>query len=203
MRYPKLREIKEALRSLFSRAYTSKFPYKAHVPFERFRGKPAFYEKDCTGCAACVQVCPTGALSFQDKMAGDKAKRVLTIRWDICISCGQCQANCLTSKGIMLTNEFDLATTENRLDLKQEIEKEMVLCEACGDMIVPLEQYKWVGSRLGPLVFSNSSLMLLYFRSLGLSIREKLFSKKESDFNRSDRIRILCPRCRREAVLKS
>ena len=40
MKYPKIRELKEAVISLFTPAYTSKFPAEPHIPFENFRGKP-------------------------------------------------------------------------------------------------------------------------------------------------------------------
>ena len=39
MRYPKLRELREAIKSLFSRPYTIKYPAEPSVPPERFRGK--------------------------------------------------------------------------------------------------------------------------------------------------------------------
>ncbi|MFH0763175.1 MAG: 4Fe-4S binding protein, partial [Candidatus Omnitrophota bacterium] len=66
MRYPKLRELKEAITALIKGPYTARFPYEEHKPFKRFRGKPYFYEEDCIGCSACVQVCPSGALEFED-----------------------------------------------------------------------------------------------------------------------------------------
>jgi formate hydrogenlyase subunit 6/NADH:ubiquinone oxidoreductase subunit I len=40
MKYPKIREIKEAVVSLVTAAYTSKFPKEAHIPYDNFRGKP-------------------------------------------------------------------------------------------------------------------------------------------------------------------
>lgn len=204
MRYPKLRELKEAIKSLFSPAYTSDFPRKPHTPYERFRGRPYFHEEDCTGCAACAQVCPAKAIEVSDEIKGGIAKRKLTVHWDICIFCGQCEANCLTLKGIMLSREFDLATTEKREDLKQAIEKECVICESCGEPIVPYDQYMWVAKKIGPLAFTNASLLLFYLRSIGLSLKEKIITgHKTSVFNRSTRIKILCPRCRREAVIKS
>jgi len=199
VRYPKLRELREAIRALFKGPYTSNFPAQPHKPFERFRGRPYFYEGECTGCAACAQVCPTGAIQFKDT----KAKRTFVIQWDVCIFCGQCQANCLTAKGIVLSQEFDLATTEKREALRQTIEKELVLCECCQDPVAPYDQYAWVSEKLGPLCFSNASLLLFYLRRLGLAVRDKFHSKAESDLLRSDRIKVLCPRCRREAVLKS
>ncbi|MCM8789874.1 MAG: 4Fe-4S binding protein [Candidatus Omnitrophica bacterium] len=204
MKYPKLRELKEAIRALIKGAYTSKFPYKPHEPFEKFRGRPKFYEKDCVGCTACVQVCPARAISYEDKISDDhKAKRVFTIYWDLCIFCGQCEANCLTGKGIMLSREFDLATTGKRNELRQTIEKELVTCECCGEPIVPYDQYVWLVDRLGPLVFSNSSSLLFYMRRLGLSLKEQVPLQKKEEPTRSDRLKIICPRCRRQAVLKS
>jgi len=204
MRQPKIRELKEAIKSLFSPAYTSDFPRRPHIPYERFRGRPYFHEEDCTGCTACAQVCPAKAIEINDEIEGPLAKRKLTVHWDICIFCGQCQANCLTGKGIMLSQEFDLATTEKREDLKQTIEKEFVLCECCAEPIVPYDQYVWVAKKLGPLSFTNASLLLFYLRSIGLALKEKIHpGSKPAVINRSTRIKILCPRCRREAVIKS
>ena len=198
---------------MFSKPYTSRFPYKAHEPYERFRGRPYFYEEDCTGCAACAQVCPTGAIEFSDQVKGGIAKRTLTIHWDICIFCGLCQANCLTGKGIMLSREFDLATTENREALRQAIEKELVLCECCSEPVAPYDQFVWVAARLGPLCFSNSSLLLFYLKTLNLSFAADSHAASvgtahcavptTDEPQRADRIKIICPSCRRQAVLKS
>ena len=203
MRRPKLREFKEAIRSLFSHAYTNDFPRKPHKPFERFRGRPYFHEEDCTGCTACAQVCPPRAIDFEDKVKNNKGKRKLTINWDICIFCGQCEANCLTGKGIILSKEFEFATCGKREELKQEIEKELILCECCSEVVAPFDQYKWAAKRLGALCFTNSSLMLFYLRALDLGLNEKLAPKDEENFVRMDRIKVLCPRCRRQAVIKS
>lgn len=203
MRYPKLRELKEAVKALIKGPYTSRFPYEPHKPYERFRGTPYFHEEDCVGCTACVQVCPAGAIDFEDRSEDNKTKRVLTVHWDMCIFCGQCEANCLTEKGIILSQEFDLATTEKRQDLKQSIEKEFIACECCAEPIVPYDQYVWVANRLGPLCFSNSSLLLFYLKALGAALEEKFSPKKGKELIRPDRIKILCPRCRREAVSKS
>jgi len=204
MRRPKLRELKEAVRALFSPAYTNDYPRKPHKPFERFRGRPYFHEEECTGCAACAQVCPARAIEINDEIKGSIAKRKLTVHWDICIFCGQCEANCLTSKGITLSQEFDFATTEKREDLKQAIEKEFVICECCGEPIVPHDQYVWVAKKIGLLSFTNASLLLFYLRSIGLALKERVSpGSKSAVINRSTRLKVLCPRCRREAVIKS
>jgi formate hydrogenlyase subunit 6/NADH:ubiquinone oxidoreductase subunit I len=199
MRLPCLlqpRILKEAIRALLKGPYTTDFPFKPHKPFERFRGKPEFHESDCIGCGACSQVCPAGAIEMKD--IGNK--RILTIHWDLCIFCGNCQANCLTEKGIILSKEFDLAVTEKREQLKQEISKDLVFCECCGEKIAPYEQIIWVAKRLGPLVFANTSLLAVY---LNPEYPLKEVPERKEEFLRSDRIKLLCPRCRREVVLKS
>ena len=204
MRYPKLRELKEAIKALVKGPYTSKYPKCPHKPYDRFRGKPKYDADNCIGCTACYQVCPAGAIEFEDKIENKKARRFFTLHWDICICCGQCQANCPTEKGIVLSNEFELATTESRQELKQTIEKELLLCECCGEVIAPRDQISWVAERIGPLVFANASLMLYYLRNIGLSIDEKNIRKNEGgEPSRPERIKVLCPRCRREAVIKS
>ncbi|MFH0790050.1 MAG: 4Fe-4S binding protein [Candidatus Omnitrophota bacterium] len=206
MKYPKLRELKQAVKALFKGPYTTRFPYEPHKPYEKFRGRPYFYEKDCVGCASCVQVCPAGAIEVKDIIREDgKAYRKFTVHWDVCIFCGQCQANCITTKGIILSREFDFAVTEKREQLKQEIEKELVVCSCCGEVIVPYDQYLWVAEKLGPLCFSNASLIVFYFNNLNPALKEdkQYLPKQETEFLRSDRIKILCPRCRRQAVLKS
>ena len=156
------------------------------------------------GCTACAQVCPAKAIDVDDEIKGGRALRKLTVHWDICICCGQCEANCPALKGITLSREFDLATTGKREDLQQTIEKEFVICESCGEPVVPYDQYAWVAKRLGPLTFTNASLLLFYLRTVGLALKERFIAgNKQAAVNRSTRIKILCPRCRREAVLKS
>ena len=197
------RILKEAIRAAITGPYTSKFPFKPHVPFDSFRGKPEYSEKDCMGCSACAQVCPSGAITFKDEVNDGKATRKFVLRHDICIYCGQCQANCPTEKGVVMTQEFNFAVLENRRQLVSTVDKELVLCECCQEIIAPKDQITWVAKKLGPLTFSNASLMLFYLKELTLSKSEKLPSLKEHSLYRADRIRVLCPKCRREAILKS
>lgn len=199
MRYPKLRELKEAIKALIKGPYTSDFPYKEHRPYERFRGRPQYHKDDCMGCGACFQVCPAGAIKMRD----EQGRRILSVHWDLCIFCGNCQANCPTEKGIMLSNEFDLATTAARETLYQEIEKEFLRCDCCSEWIAPIDQIRWVAKKLGPLCFSNASLMLFYLQRLDLAGKEVFQSQDKKELLRFDRIKVLCPRCRRQAVLKS
>lgn len=198
MKYPKLRELREAIRAIVKGPYTSRFPYEPHQPFETFRGRPKFYEDDCVGCTACAQVCPARAIEWQDDLK--TKKRVLTIRWDLCIFCGQCEANCLSVKGIRLSRDFDLATSR-RKELSQTIEKTLVFCECCGEVIAPHDQLIWVADKIKSLLFSNTTLMLYYLANKGFSDQE--ISRILEPALRSDRMLILCPKCRRKAIYKS
>jgi len=103
MKYPKLREVKEALISLFSRSYTTKYPYKPHVPFAGFRGKPVVNEDGCVGCETCANVCPSVAITFVDK-PGEK-KRYIYRDYGKCIFCGKCEEHCITGEGVKLSDE--------------------------------------------------------------------------------------------------
>ena len=47
--------------------------------------------KNCTGCFACMNICPAGAISV---LLDDSFKTVPQIDKDKCISCGLCQKIC-------------------------------------------------------------------------------------------------------------
>lgn len=198
------RILKQALKALFTGPYTSKFPYQPHVPPDGFRGKPQFSEDDCVGCGACSQVCPPGAITFEDVLYKGKNVRRFIVRWDLCIFCGQCELNCLSEKGIQLTKEFDFSSPE-RDSLKQEITKDLVACEGCGCIIAPSDQILWVAKKLGPLAFSNTSIVVfnLKDKNLVVDIENTPSSKETESLERSDRLKVLCPKCRRKVVLAS
>ncbi|WP_326909944.1 2Fe-2S iron-sulfur cluster-binding protein [Sedimentibacter sp. MB31-C6] len=71
--------------------------------------------KDCIGCAACVEVCPTDAISIDDK----NGKRTIWNRTFNLVSCSIC--------GKYFTTYEALKYTDDKLN----IEKENQICNSC------------------------------------------------------------------------
>ena len=172
MKYPKARELGEAIKALIKGPYTSRFPYEPCVPHPNFRGLPKFDPSRCVGCLACELVCPPEAIAHRDVIEetpdGRKhGKRILIHYTDTCVFCGQCEAACIADhEGIKSSSEWDLAFFD-RSQAFETIEKELELCEICGEQ-------------------------------LGL-VDENIRSAMRDD-DRSDRFKILCARCRRETT---
>jgi len=190
MRAPKLRELKEAITALIRGPYTAAFPAEPTPLPESFRGRPRYQEDECVGCAACFKVCPAAAIELEDD--ADARQRRLTIHLDRCIFCGQCHANCLTDNGVIQTDEYDLATTD-RSTLREEVEKALLLCEACGAVIGAVDHVRWVTRRLGSLAYANPTLLLASMQDYGLADKAP---PPTTELRRGDRLRILCPKCR-------
>ena len=199
MRYPKLRELVEAIKALIKGPYTSKFPFKPHVPEKKFRGKPEYNEDECVGCGACHEVCPAGCIEMSDVLDGDPPIRKLDLHYDSCIFCGQCQANCITKEGIKLSDKFDLAVFD-RDEAIESVEKELVLCEACGCLIGAKDHLVWVAKKLGPLAYSNPTAYVSQLKDLRLAY---LKVEQSEELTRQDRLNVLCPKCRRQITLNT
>jgi hypothetical protein len=58
---------------------------------------------------------------------------------------------------------------------------------------------KWISQRIGELTYSSPTLYLSRLKSLGI-IDDNIMSRLK-DQGRSDRVKILCARCRRETTL--
>ena len=203
MRLPCLfqpRILRTALKSLFGRPYTTAFPATDFVPDERFRGRPRFNAQACMGCGACAQVCPSKCIDLTDDRTAEPPRRRLVQHFDACIGCGQCERYCPTEAGIRLTNEYNNLGF-SAADFEECCEKELLLCEQCGEVLAPTDQIRWLVARLGPLAFSNPSLLLMSHRDLGLV--SDTVRIEADDTVRGERLRIHCPKCRRRTALKA
>lgn len=200
MKYPKIREVKEALVSLFTPAYTTKFPKEPHIPFENFRGKPVVDEKNCVGCETCTNVCPPHAITHKD----DKEKGIRTITRDYgkCIFCGQCEEHCITQKGVKLSDKiFDMANFD-RSQVVERQERELVICKNCDAVITTKDHLQFMHKKLGPKAFSSIQNLNVLNEKLRLASKEHAESDIKDGLKRKDMFNILCPNCLREVLIK-
>ena len=200
MKKPKLRELGEAIKALVSPAYTSKFPKQPHTPYSSFRGQPKYNPDRCLGCLACEEVCPVDAIAHQDEINGNDSKRVMIHYTDTCIFCGSCEEACIAdNEGIKLSNDWELSFFDRKKESFETIEKDLQLCEICGDVIACKDHLTWIAEKLGELAYSSPTLYQSRLKSLGI-IDDNIVSVLK-DRGRSDRVKILCARCRRETTL--
>jgi Ni,Fe-hydrogenase III small subunit/NAD-dependent dihydropyrimidine dehydrogenase PreA subunit len=92
-----------ALRARLKQGFrTMPFPDQPPVLPEMFRGRPQCDAGKCTkNCSACVQACPTGALS--------KSQDGVTIDLGRCLFCTDCTDAC-PAQALQFTTEYRLAT---------------------------------------------------------------------------------------------
>lgn len=97
----------------------------------------------CTGCGACAQACPTGALAFE------REESVVRLTFDpaLCVGCGQCSGWC--PERIM---RVDTVTDLQRLrgGRASLYEDGAIPCEICGTLIVPAAMMRRIETLLSP-----------------------------------------------------
>ena len=200
MRWPKLRELKEAVTAVFSPRFTTRFPAEPCVVPERYRGKPEFDLDTCIGCGACVNVCPTNALTQVDDLEANPPVRRITQQTDACIFCGNCQENCTTETGIKLSNEWDLANMD-RSTMTETHEFELQMCEKCGAVVGTKKHLVWLYEKLGPLAYTNPSLLLAKSGQLIEKLPD-FQQQPQRPAQPNDFMKILCPKCKCELNIR-
>ncbi|MBN1823263.1 MAG: 4Fe-4S binding protein [Endomicrobiales bacterium] len=194
MKLPKINELRYAIKALFSKAMTTKFPFEKHTPFPGFRGRPEPNDEKCIACGACAQVCPSGAIEVIDHAEGNDPKRDVIWHYDLCMYCGQCELLCTTKEGVKLGPEYDLSTFD-RSTLSAGVTKELIVCKDCGEIIGPREHLMWLFERLGPLAFGNFNLIYVEQKDMNLT-SEIPGELVPPPIQRQDLYRLLCPKCR-------
>lgn len=199
MKYPKLRELREAINSLVSPAYTTRFPAKPHTPAENYRGKPIVDDAHCVGCETCANVCPSGVITFRDDT--EKKVRIIERDYGACIFCGQCQEHCITGEGIRLSDQVYEMSVFNRRELIERQEKELLVCENCGAVITTKEHLQFMHRKLGPRAFSSILNLNVLNESLRLASREDTHVGIKDDLKRKDLFNVICPNCLRKVLI--
>ncbi len=202
MKYPKLRELKEAIKALIKGPFTTKYPYEKHIPPESFRGKPQPSQEGCIGCGACAEVCPAEAIELKDIKSVNSAERVLVWHYDECIFCGQCARICTTRNekipGVVMSKEFELANTDRKKIRSEKIKHDLFLCSYCANIISTKKHLVYVSEKLQHKTFGNINLTQVLLEKFGLNIEPVKFKQ----FNQREYLyEILCPKCRRKTLL--
>ncbi len=197
----KIPYLPEAIKAVVKGPYTVKFPFGETVDTGAYRGATVWDEEACIGCGACCEVCPASAIEMTDDTDCSPPVRRLVLRYDQCIFCGHCHYNCPTEGGIYQTTEWDLATFDRAQSLTN-VEKELLLCEKCGEVISARDHIRWVARKVGPKVYTNPTLALTLEGQLVPAPAELAGGPTSARADRSDIMRILCPHCRRVVVFE-
>ena len=135
-----------------------------------------------------------------DQIEGEKAERKITLRYDTCIFCGNCSDNCTTEDGINMSNQWDLATLDKQSQVETH-EFELQMCEKCGAKIGTKKHLIWLYEKLGPLAYTNPSLLIAKSGEL-MTKPQEVPQPPTAESQTSDFMRILCPKCKCEQNIR-
>lgn len=102
---------KEALKNLFKKPVTSKYPsVPAEIP-EGYRGKIRFDESSCIGCGLCIRACAAGSIKKSIEKTEEGQNITMSFDMGSCTFCGLCADFC-PKNSIELTKEYSMITTD-------------------------------------------------------------------------------------------
>lgn len=101
---PPLNMSLRAIRGLFQKPVTHRYPFEARTYFPATRGALRILEEKCNLCVICEKRCPTAALKV------DRVAKTWAIERLKCISCGYCVEAC-PRKCLVLDNQYAPCTT--------------------------------------------------------------------------------------------
>lgn len=90
---------------------TTDYPARPMEPLPNLRGRPVIDFEKAADCLPAALVCPTGAITVEDKLE----HRKVTLDYGLCIFCGLC-AEASADNTIRITKEIELAA-QQRSDL--------------------------------------------------------------------------------------
>lgn len=125
-----------------------------------FRGMPDIDAEKCTGCGACAQVCPTGAIEMVD----EGNERTLRFKYEKCISCASCEEVC-PEEAVKLRSERPRATADRKA-IGTWAKIELRRCSTCGNVFAPAFQLKRTLDRM----LENERRFLKYRDSIAQSM---------------------------------
>jgi len=106
-----MRILPEAMRNLFRRRFTRKYPDEKPIIPEGFRGKIEHSREKCIYCGMCARYCPSHAISVDPK------EKTWRVDYGRCIFCQQCEEVCrdmVKANAIKMGKEYELADTKKR-----------------------------------------------------------------------------------------
>lgn len=106
---------------------TEDYPLTPIKVDKNFRGKPQHNPQQCIGCAACVNACPSNALTAEIDLP--KGQLFWQLNLGRCIFCGRCEEVCPTA-AIRLSQEYELAVWRKE-DLCQQARFAICHCRVC------------------------------------------------------------------------